>query len=238
MGQVPTNYALIGDGRVARHFRHFFQLKRISFGSWNRKTGTEHFLRELVHHSQIVLLAISDRAIEPFIFENQEMLKDKKIVHFSGSLLSKHAQGFHPLMTFGPELYDLATYEKICFITEKEGANTFQQVFPELQNKSFAIPGAKKAYYHALCVMANNFTTILWQKLMGDFESKLMVPRAAAFPFLEQTIRNIKTNTESALTGPLARKDWETVEKNIESLKGDRFQKIYESFSEVFHEHP
>jgi len=237
MGQVPKIYGIVGSGRVARHFSHYFQLKKIPFKTWSRKQNSSGEFASFVASCRVVLLLISDNVIEPFIRSQAEFLKDRKLVHFSGSLTTDLAQGFHPLMTFNDQgFYDLKTYEQISFISEKEGPHTFQQVFPELRNRSFMIPQAKKAYYHALCVMANNFTTVLWQKLLLDFESKLLVPRTAAFPLLEQTALNLKQNAETALTGPLARGDWKTVEKNLESLKGDSFYEIYESFYEFFGE--
>ena len=42
-------------------------------------------------------------------------------------------------------------------------------------NPNFKIDITKKTRYHMLCVLANNFTTILWEKVFADFEDKLNI---------------------------------------------------------------
>lgn len=235
-GQVPIkSYGLIGNGRVASHFAHYFNELGIPFIQWarNSKSKSSSILtEEYFKEASTILLLISDKSIDSFIEENP-FLKTKTLIHFSGSLQSINAIGFHPLMTFGKELYPFQTYTRITFVGEDDESK-FREVFPQLANAYYKIPKELKGLYHSLCVMSNNFTTLLWQKFYREMEVKLGVPSSAAAPFLEQTFKNILDNAALALTGPLARGDRETIQKNIESLHGDTYQKVYSAFVEAY----
>jgi 2-dehydropantoate 2-reductase len=237
--QISPIYAIIGDGRVARHFCHYFQKLGISFGQWARspKQVTRHTWRNfttLINDVSHVLLLLSDDAIEPFI-KKHPILRNKMLVHFSGSLRTKFAYSAHPLMTFGDKLYSLETYQKIPFILEK-GSPSFKTLLPGLKNKHFYIDGDKKAFYHSLCVLSGNFTCILWEKFLRELEQVFDFPKEIAFPYLEQTMRNIMQNPDAALTGPLVRRDKKTIAGNLHALRHDPYQKIYQSFVNLFEE--
>jgi predicted short-subunit dehydrogenase-like oxidoreductase (DUF2520 family) len=236
MGQVPhkTHYGIVGDGRVARHFAHYFSLKKIPYQSWSRRAPKGVEPQAALAGCTTILVLISDSAIEPWIETARASgLGGARFIHFSGALVTKLAWGLHPLMSFDQGSYELAEYEKIPFICEEEGA-AFAEIFPELPNPSFKIPAASKALYHALCVMSGNFTVLLWQKMFGDLEKRLGVPSSAALPYLERIVANLKANPAGALTGPLARGDQQTIRKNLDALAGDRYQKIYQSFVEAY----
>jgi predicted short-subunit dehydrogenase-like oxidoreductase (DUF2520 family) len=176
-----------------------------------------------------ILLAISDDALEPFIAQYPG-LRVHTLVHFSGSKTITGIAGLHPLMTFGPKTYDRETYRSIPFVTEA-GSAGFKDIFPALPNPSRAIEPEFKPLYHALCVMAGNFPTLLWDKACREFEGTLGLPREILGPYLEQTLKNTLANSGQALTGPLARRDLETVTKNIAALGGDEYAGIYRAFA-------
>lgn len=225
MRQVP-HYIIIGNGRVARHFAHYLSLLDIPYQQWHRKSDLQ--LSDLVADDSIVLLLIGDAAIEQFIRSNS-CLHGKCCLHFSGSLVTDLAHGVHPLMTFGPEFYTLDQYQKIPWIIE-ETAPSFETLFPQFLNPYFSIQKDKKAYYHALCVMSNNFTTLLWQKFFKVMEGEFDIPKQHLIPILQQSLKNIETDHEAALTGPLKRGDRETIKKNLEALSDDAFYDVYQSF--------
>jgi len=235
MGQVPEEifqplYGIVGSGRVATHFCRYFDLMKIPFRHWYRSLGNS--LEDILGAVPVVLLLISDSQIENFI-ESYPFLKKKKLVHFSGSLITPYAQGFHPLMTFTREPYDLDVYRKIPFFVQK-GRFEFNEIFPALENPHYNVNPEQSDLYHALCVLSGNFTTILWDKFFSELEDRFSVPRAAAFPYLDQIVENLKRDSRSALTGPLQRRDHKTISKNLSALKNDPFQKVYEAFVEVF----
>lgn len=229
MNSRPT-YGLIGRGRVAAHLARYLELEAQPCVSWHR--GMPQPAEEVLAGCGIVLLAISDGAL-PTFREAHPGLARRKLVHFSGSLAVEGLHGAHPLMTFGPELYDRETYRSIPFITERGGAR-FRDLFPGLVNPSWAIDRELKPLYHALCVLAGNCTTLLWAKAISDFESRLGVPAAALRPFLERTCRNVAASGGAALTGPLARRDRETVARDLAALAGDPYAPVYRAFAEAF----
>lgn len=229
MDTKPT-YGLIGRGRVATHMARYLELEAQPFVSWHR--GAALSPEAALAPSDVLLLAISDDALRPFVDAHPE-LADRPLVHFSGSLAVDGLHGAHPLMTFGPERYDRETYRSIPFITECGGAR-FGDLFPGLVNPSWAIAAELKPLYHALCVLAGNCTTLLWAKAIRDFESRLGVPGAALQPFLERTCRNVAASGGGALTGPLARRDRGTVERDLEALADDPFAPVYRAFAEAF----
>jgi hypothetical protein len=224
--QVPE-YLVIGHGRVARHFLHYFSLLDIPAVHWHRGMPAH-----AIPDASRTLLLIADRAIDKFC---DEFLQGRSgtTVHFSGSLVTDKAVGAHPLMTFGPQLYTLDKYKKIPFVVD-EGVARFEELLPGLPNPHVSLPTELKAKYHALCVLSGNFTTILWQKMFSSLKEDLGLPPEIAKMYLQQTVENLLTDPENALTGPLARGDSETVARNLAALKGDPFRKIYQSFIEAY----
>lgn len=231
MGQVPKKtYGVVGAGKTAKHIKYYFQCLNILIKSWARSDNINS-VEETLYDCDVVLLLIKDSEIESFLKEH-DFLRAKQVVHLSGSLVIDNIQSAHPLMTFGDQLYSLETYKKISFICEKH-KTPFREIFPELENSYYEIESHLKPFYHSLCVMSGNFTTILWQKFFYELV-KLKIPPEAAIIYLDKIVDNLKLNPNHALTGPLARRDKNTISKNIESLAGDSFQKIYKSFVEAY----
>jgi predicted short-subunit dehydrogenase-like oxidoreductase (DUF2520 family) len=225
----PT-YGLVGRGRVASHMACYLDLEAMPFASWHR--GNPSAPERALAAADIILLAITDQALEPFLTDHPE-LGTRPLVHFSGSLALAGAHGLHPLMTFGPDPYDLATYRKIPFVEERGGPG-FQKLFPGLRNPSWAIDPEQKPLYHALCVLAGNFTTLLWSKAFHDFEERLGLPREALHPYLTRTCGNTIAAGSDALTGPLSRGDVETIARDLRALEGDGFADVYRAFASIF----
>lgn len=234
MHQAPRSargpYGIVGDGRVALHMCHYFKLLDIPYHQWSRKLGRKSSRGpgETLRTCEIVLILITDSAIEPLI-EAREFRPNQKLIHFSGSLVTPLAQGMHPLSSFTAELYSLDTYREIPFICE-EGPVQFADIFPDLKNRVYTIPREMKPLYHSLCVLGGNFTTLLWYKLFSTFERQLNLPREAAYPYLNQIARNLQAKSTSALTGPLARREKTIIQSDLRALDGDPFQQVYRSF--------
>ncbi len=232
MRQVPS-YLIIGSGRVARHVTHYLNLLSIQHNQWDRSFSVAALAQAAAQATHILVL-ISDDAIEPFI-ENHLQGVSAILIHFSGSLVTSAAFGAHPLMTFGHTLYDKACYEAMPFIID-EHAPSFESLLPGLSNAHVRLSTAQKAKYHALCVLSGNFSCMLWQKLMADFEKELQLPAAIAYPYLQRQMQNVMTDYKNALTGPLPRNDQQTINNNLQSLAGDPFQNIYQAFVDCFNE--
>ena len=237
MRQVPASVApplgIVGNGRVAHHFHHYFTRLGLSVSTWSRNSAGPA-PPETLQSCQTVLVLIPDGEIVPFI-EAWPSLQEKRLVHCSGRLVTSSAEGAHPLMTFGPTLYDLAVYRSIPFVLDVSGT-PFATLLPGLPNPSFTIPAADRPYYHALCVIAGNFSTMLWVKLFDELEGRFGIPASAAHPYLMRMAANLTAHADSALTGPLARGDVGTIAANLTALEGDPYHAVYSAFKKVYDE--
>ncbi|MCE9506761.1 MAG: DUF2520 domain-containing protein [Alphaproteobacteria bacterium] len=229
MRQVP-HYLIIGNGRTARHFRHYLPLLGLPVSQWSRSESLLQ-LKTLLPAATHILILISDRAIEPFIAEHLQDTAALKI-HFSGALASGRAFGAHPLTTFNTGLYTLDKYQSIPFVVDAT-APPFAALLPGLPNSHVTLAPELKAKYHALCVLSGNFSCLLWQKFFAALESEFHLPAETGHAYLRQQTENLLTDYATAFTGPLARGDRETIEKNLAALAGDPFQRIYQSFVEL-----
>lgn len=220
-----AKYLVIGSGRTGRHMIHYLNSLNLPCQTWDRSQSYDN-LKKLAQDSTHILLAISDREIETFAKTHLlEFFADKKLIHFSGALVIPEMIDAHPLMTFTQELYDLATYQSISFITSSQE----KEILPGFPNRFFKIKPEEKPLYHALCVASGNFTTLLWQKLRSGFQ-KMDIPFEAAHPYLLQITKNLISDPEKALTGPIARKDLMTVQAHDQAFQEDAFQEIYRAF--------
>ncbi len=232
-----TNYAIVGGGRLARHFSEYFRLLEIPHNCWARDHGSpfntfnspdaEQRLKETVCNADRVLLLVSDTSITA-ILKQYPFLHSKELIHCSGSLSVPGVAGAHPLMTFTDKLYELDTYQNVPFVVET--GQTFTQLFPALPNPHFMINAEDKARYHAMCVMAGNFSQLLWKGVSDRFEQQFELPATTLHPYLKQVAENFTQTPESALTGPLTRNDGQTITRNLNSLDGDPLQDLYAAF--------
>ncbi len=226
-------YTIIGNGRTARHMKFYLQSQNVRVHQWSRKESTPDDLKRYISACNIVLILIKDSEIQKFVQDHPE-LQSKILVHFSGALAIPGISGIHPLMTFSNHLYSLDFYKKIPFISEK-GNLSFKEVFPQLQNPTSEIDPSLKPLYHSLCVMGGNFTTLLWTKLFETFQEKFQFTPELVFPFLDKITENLKEDYKTALTGPLVRKDVNTIKKNLTALENDAFAEVYRSFVQATH---
>lgn len=227
MRQVPSNsYLIIGNGRVANHMIQYLEFENIPYRQWTKKLSEEK-LKEWSQIDSPILLLISDSVIEDFITQ-RKYLEKRVLIHFSGALCTPLAYSTHPLMTFSCQTYDHKTYMKIPFIVEKKDKD-FSDLLPGLSNPHFYLKSEQKSLYHALCVLSGNFSSILWNKAFAEIEN-MGLPQEVFFPYLDQITLNLKSKGASCLTGPLTRNDHLTIKKNLDSLKNDPYQGIYEAF--------
>lgn len=222
-------YFLVGNGRLSRHFQHYFSLEGLDFDVWHRSSAFDP--EPLITGARRILVLIPDDAIEGFV-QQYLPLRREGWIHCSGVLRSDFAESQHPLMSFSETLFPLETYRSIPFVWE-QGRSPFQEVFGELQNPNVAIKPEDKALYHALCVLGGNGSTMLWQKVIEVAGKRLGLAPEFFGPFARQSISNLLTE-DAPLTGPLVRGDQGTIEKNLGALSGDVLEEIYRVFSKAF----
>jgi len=236
-----TNYAIVGGGRLARHFSEYFRLLEIPHTRWTRDhrsafnsfaiADAKQRLQAAVRDAGRVLLLVSDSSIVA-VLRQYPFLHEKQLVHCSGSLGIPGVAGAHPLMTFSDRLYPLETYQRVPFVMEP--GSSFTCLFPGLSNPNFEVDAKDKSRYHAMCVMAGNFPHLLWKVISVRFEQELSLPVAALHPYLRQLAENFIATPNSALTGPLTRNDRKTIERNLVSMQGDPLQDLYTAFMRFY----
>lgn len=231
-----THICLVGNGRMANQMKVYLEQNSLSFSHVFRAHHSNEQISEAIQQASHVWLSISDQAIESFYHTFQTNPSEGKIwVHFSGAHNSKTIFSVHPLMTFTKTPLLLRDFEKIHFVVspptnwDQGESFTLNNLLPNCNNSWTLLAPEYKAFYHALCVLAGNFPTILWSEVNSQLQS-LSVPKQALFNYLDQCLQNFKTQGTDSLTGPLARNDISTIKENIKSLDGHPFKAIYESF--------
>ena len=174
--------------------------------------------------AELTLLCIPDTAIRDVA--QGLSLGQGWIGHISGatplSALDPHERRFslHPLQTFtrnrGPEQLDGAWAAVTAETDEARGQAL--ELARTLGLEPFELDDADKPLYHAGAAMASNFLVTLHEAAAG-LVAAAGAPPEALEPLMRRTIEN-----GFELTGPMARGDWETVERHIEAIRARRPQ--------------
>ncbi len=227
---------LVGNGRLAAQMRVHLESNNLPYTSVFRGRSQPFQPAKALKRATHVWLAVSDNAIED-VYEMclDQDSSDKIWVHFSGSHISKFIYSVHPLMTFSRSTLAQSDFDGIHMTVSPpsqvdSGSRTsLADLIPGSKNPWSHLPSNKKQYYHALCVMAGNFPTILWTEVLSQFQT-LAIPDDALFSYLDRVLKNFKDQGGQALTGPLARNDINTIKENLNSLNENHFKPIYEAF--------
>jgi len=246
MGQVPASrpvsgqspYGFVGDGRLSRHWRHYFTSLGLPWTLWSRRLARANGVAgrspaDVLADCPIILLAVSDDAIAPVMATlRAEGLDDRTYVHFCGGRSFAGAFGAHPLMSFATTLYEPAFYRDIPIFVDADRpdpAGYFQSLFPGLPNPCFALKPEDKAYYHALCALAGGMTAVLWREFFAAMEARFGAPRSALASYPRRIVENVLESTDGALTGPVARGDTETIRSHLDALEGSALATVYQA---------
>ena len=233
---------LLGRGKLAQHLHHYLHLIEFPHKHYDQslrgspaEIASPELDRKLLA-CPVIWILVSDSGLAPVLKAVQQRIQELgqdpsryTFIHSSAATEVAGMQTFHPLMTFGPELYSREVYEKIPFATFEGEAKT-PVAFP-FQNPHFVIPAEKRAFYHACAVMMSNLPILLWSKVAHEFQSQTLASAEIFEPILKQTLSNFIAFGEKALTGPIARKDQATIQKNLASLEGTPLYSIYQAFA-------
>jgi hypothetical protein len=224
-----TQFLVIGSGRWALHLQKSLALAGVRHHQWARRLHSEADLFEKLKSSTHVWLAISDSALP----EWSQRLKDFRglLLHSSGALEIPGVHSVHPLMSFAPELYPDDFYDRYAFVTTSPLSR--EELIPSLKNPFIRIPVEKKAFYHAMCVLAGNGSALLWRKFFSEMRN-LGLSEATTRLYAERITRNLLSHPGSALTGPLVRNDKLTLQKDLESMQGDPYQPVLAALIEAY----
>jgi predicted short-subunit dehydrogenase-like oxidoreductase (DUF2520 family) len=175
----------------------------------------------ITHRVGVVLLAVPDAAIATVA---KRLTTDEGCVvaHCSGSLgmdvLAPHQRvaGLHPVVSVPDRLVGADRLAGAWFAIA--GDPVISEVVGALGGRSFVIDDAHRPRYHAAAVVASNHLVALLgqvQRLAGAAGA----PMEAFWPLIEGTVANAEQlGVVDALTGPVARGDWDTVRGHLDSM--------------------
>lgn len=237
MRQVPSKkYLIIGNGRTAKHIGYYFthlghditywHYQKISYQ--NNLLYTTEPLQELSYKNDKILILIKDAGIEDFI-NQYSFLKNPNTIHFSGSLEVAGISNVHPLISFGQDLFPTDFYPRIPFAQFDSPEKSLESFLPGISNPSFYIPKKEKSLYHGLCVASGNLTVLLWQMVADQLNKNWNLNNDYLKPYLKSVTSNLQTHWETALTGPIARRDEATLVKNYQALQNTPLNEIFKA---------
>jgi predicted short-subunit dehydrogenase-like oxidoreductase (DUF2520 family) len=82
--------------------------------------------------------------------------------------------------------------------------------------------------------MSGNFTQLLLQQVLFQWENSLQLSQESLQPYMQQTLDNFWKSGTKALTGPLARKDFGTIRKHLKSLQHSNLLNLYQTFLKLY----
>lgn len=169
----------------------------------------------------LVLLCVPDREIAAVA---RETSVGPWVAHASGATplaaLDPHTRrfGLHPLQSFtkerGPEQLD-GVWAAIT--AESDEAHAAAGALAELLGlRPFELDDAARAAYHAGAAIASNYIVTLRAAARSLLEAAGAPPEA-----LDPLIRGV-VDSGFELTGPIARGDWQTVERHLAVIRSQR----------------
>ena len=170
---------------------------------------------------ELVLLCVPDRAIAEVAAATP---LGPWVAHVSGATplaaLDPHVRRFslHPLQTFskslGPEHLDGAWAAVTA--ENEEGRAVARWLAGTVGLRPFDLDDDRRAAYHAGASMASNYLVTL-RSAAGSLLDAAGAPPEALDPLIQGVI-----DTDFELTGPIARGDWETVERHLAVIRTER----------------
>lgn len=193
---------------------------------------------EAAARGEIVFITTPDQVIEEIckeIVEKDGFRPGQVVLHTSGAhsstILSPAKEAgasvlsFHPLQTFPQMDVGLRSLPGTFFAVDgdEEALPLAKKLVEALEGKLLYVPAGLKPLYHAAACTACNYLVSLMDialrmyALMGISPSKAI---EALSPLIDGTLKNIKDlGPEKALTGPIARGDYITIESHLAKLE-------------------
>ncbi len=235
--------AFIGAGRVGLSLALFMKGRGVDVvGVYSRSASSRAraeallgrgLVFESMHElpgSDIVFLTVSDGAIASVAEEARRIFPDAVMVHTSGAHPSSLIPGsgrasLHPLQSLSDvhQAQELIPESLFTLEGDETGVETVGKLLDGLGLRYEIIDERGKVFYHAAAVVASNYLVTL-------MERALRIMELSGFPvetgleglvaLARGTLKNIEVKgVPDALTGPIARGDWDTVRMHVNALR-------------------
>jgi predicted short-subunit dehydrogenase-like oxidoreductase (DUF2520 family) len=193
---------------------------------------------EATFDADVVFITTPDAAIESVaegLASHKGLKRGAVVLHCSGVLASTilapvcrygvHAGSLHPLQSFAAPAFPHNPFQGIVMAGEGDDAALIRcrEMANELGAQFLPIETENKTLYHAAAVVASNYLVTLLAAATRMLEGSGITPEATLkvlLPLVRGTVNNVeKQGIPEALTGPIARGDWETVESHCRKIR-------------------
>ena len=189
--------------------------------------------QDVADRADLVVLAVPDRAIAE-VCASVRWRADAAVVHCSGAhsldvleparAAGALVGGCHPLQTLTGAPEDAARLAGSVFGIEAEEPlrGMLADLVERIGGRPVFLSARDKALYHASAVLISNYTVTLAATAAGLWEAFGVDRRdglRALLPLLQGTVANLEQHgVPNALTGPIARGDFGTLERHLNAL--------------------
>ena len=257
-----SNVGFIGAGKVGTSLGKYFSSKGIKISGYYSKTelhaaesadftnsNSYKNLTELAEVSDAIFVTVPDDHISHVWKELSALnIEGRYVVHCSGAMSSKvfseaekkgvYSFSLHPLFPIRNRFEGWEEINNAYFTVEgnKERIDDVKELMIRTGNNTAEIESDAKIKYHAASVFISNLVIGLakaGQDILGDcgLPSDFSENAWKAL-FMGNAENMVKNGLEDALTGPVERNDYITVEKHLESLEGSE-KTIYKELSRM-----
>lgn len=182
--------------------------------------GRDHDPRAVTTGARVVFLAVPDAAVEPLA---ASLAPGRAVVaHLAGSLgldvLGPHRQvaSLHPLVALPDPERGAAALRGAWFAVA--GDPVVADAVEALGGRAVTVADEDRVAYHATAVVAANHLVAL----LGQVErlaTRVGVPLEAYLDLARGALDDVsRVGPAAALTGPVARGDWDTVARHVETI--------------------
>jgi len=252
---------VVGAGRAGLALSRELVAAQLPFvGLWNRSTmqrpdglgdtafdsGSEGPPARWLELASLVILAVRDDVIAS-VAAGLQLRPGTTVLHLSGALasdiLSPMPEGvfrgsYHPLQSFSYRRAGSVPVPPYVVAVEgqDEAVVEAEQLAAATGHRTVRLAAEQKAGYHAAAVMASNCLVAL-QAAASRVMAASCVDESRAWellwPLVMGTISGLEDGCfETAMTGPIARGDGDSVRSNLRALQGDEnAQTMYRSLS-------
>ncbi|MBF0499354.1 MAG: DUF2520 domain-containing protein [Candidatus Riflebacteria bacterium] len=241
---------IIGSGKLADAVvPYLLEHKQKIAGIWSRnkkkackiasRDGISVFdtVSQLVQHSRILILAVTDDAIDQVVESISETsLKGYLVIHSSGclpldilqpaSLAGAETAVIHPLMTLArlknePNPLNIAPVGLVC--SSKKIEQSLIKWFSGIGQEVFRISPESRPLYHAAAVLACAGLHQLFMTSAQLFEVEGICTGKKAekllMPIVKRTLELGFHSKKVTITGPWSRQDSQTIRLHLKALK-------------------
>jgi len=209
---------VIGPGRAGRSLLAAFD--KAGWRVAGPALGRDDDVRDAAASVDLLVIATPDRSVAE-VAASVVPVATTVVAHVAGSLtldvLAPHAKraSLHPLRS----IPDGSTHLSGAWFAV-DGDALASEAVEAIGGRPITVTGSRAAY-HAAAVLASNHVVAL----LGQVEriaAAVGLPLDAFFDLVRGTVDNVELlGPAGALTGPVARGDWETVQGHVDALPED-----------------